>query len=380
MRTIGSVLDATRGLGPGFDFVRLALATSILAFHSIVVVGRLDLIEQTPLWLAVYGLVPMFFALSGFLISASALRLSLSNFLLNRGLRIVPALAVEITVSALILGPIFTQFSLFEYFTSRDFFQYFLNIIGLIQYDLPGVFLDNESAGIVNLSLWTIPYEILCYAIMAVFIIFGLLKRPKWIVAAFLVYVAIPPVIDLMGLQDDLPKIASSLFFGRGTLSFQCFVLGTLAYVYRHSIPLNSTMFGAAVAFVVLFAFVGNSEWRSSGFINLALCVPFTYITVFIGLSKIPPVPFYSTGDYSYGIYLYGYPIQQAIVALLPAHGWGTNFILAMIAVSCLAALSWHWIEKPILKLRKNFSFVGRQISQHEQQSPQANPQAQSSG
>ncbi|WP_158553204.1 MULTISPECIES: acyltransferase family protein [Mesorhizobium] len=378
MRTIGSVLDASRGLGAGFDFVRLALATSILAFHSIVVVGRLDLIEQTPLWLTVYGLVPMFFALSGFLISGSALRLSLPNFLLNRSLRIVPALAVEITVSALILGPIFTQFSLFDYFTSKDFFQYFLNIIGLIQYDLPGVFLHNESAGIVNLSLWTIPYEILCYAIMAAFIIFGLLKRPKLIIAAFLIYVTIPLVLELIGLRDNLPKIADSLFFGRGTLAFQCFVLGSLAYVYRHRIPMSATLFGAAVIFAVLIAVVGNTEWRSSGFLNLVMCLPFTYITLFVGLCKIPPVPFYSTGDYSYGIYLYGYPIQQAIVASMPAHGWGANFIAAILTVSCLAAFSWHWIEKPILTLRKNFSFVGRQISQHEKQASHPNSQVQS--
>ena len=119
-KTFGHVLAAHRGLGPGFDFLRIALAFSIVLAHSFLLTGNDEFFRSTPLWFAEYALVPMFFALSGFLIAGSAQRLSLKNFLLNRGLRIVPALAVDIVVCALIIGPLLTPVALSAYFSSAD--------------------------------------------------------------------------------------------------------------------------------------------------------------------------------------------------------------------------------------------------------------------
>jgi peptidoglycan/LPS O-acetylase OafA/YrhL len=70
-----------------------------------------------------YALVGAFFILSGFLVAGSALRTRhAGQFLWYRVLRIVPALAVEVTLSALLLGTIFTQYILKDYFTDRTFF------------------------------------------------------------------------------------------------------------------------------------------------------------------------------------------------------------------------------------------------------------------
>jgi peptidoglycan/LPS O-acetylase OafA/YrhL len=83
MQTIGDMLDSHDGFGPGFDFLRLCLALSVLWFHSFVIVGAMDQIEATPLWYAIYMIMPIFFALSGFLVAASALRLSIRNIFIN---------------------------------------------------------------------------------------------------------------------------------------------------------------------------------------------------------------------------------------------------------------------------------------------------------
>jgi peptidoglycan/LPS O-acetylase OafA/YrhL len=102
-RSIGGFLDRNQGVGPGFDFLRLALAISIVVYHSFDVTHGPDASSGLA-WLFIESLLPMFFALSGFLVTASAQRLSLSNFLINRGLRIFPALLVEIIFSAVLLG------------------------------------------------------------------------------------------------------------------------------------------------------------------------------------------------------------------------------------------------------------------------------------
>ena len=93
MTTFGKMLDEDKGIGPGFDFLRLALASSIVLFHAFLLTGNLW-IRFTPFWFAEYAIVPMFFALSGFLVTASATRLPLGQFAINRILRLIPALAV----------------------------------------------------------------------------------------------------------------------------------------------------------------------------------------------------------------------------------------------------------------------------------------------
>ena len=96
-----------------------------------------------------------------------------------RGLRIVPALAVEITLSALLLGPLLTTESMAQYFSDPKFFKYFLNVLGLIHYQLPGVFLQNPYPDVVNGSLWSVPYELECYAGLTILSIIALAKNKK---------------------------------------------------------------------------------------------------------------------------------------------------------------------------------------------------------
>jgi peptidoglycan/LPS O-acetylase OafA/YrhL len=125
MRSLGEELDKYKGIGPGFDFIRIFLALTIVAVHTFILSGHRHWVEHGQLWFVEVSLVPMFFALSGFLVSASGQRLSLKNFLINRGLRIVPALTVDVIVCALILGPLVTTVSLQQYFSDPQFFRYF---------------------------------------------------------------------------------------------------------------------------------------------------------------------------------------------------------------------------------------------------------------
>lgn len=374
MRTIGSVLDENRGIGKGFDFLRIFLAISVLLTHSFLISeGERHQFSGVPFSFLHASILPMFFALSGFLIAGSAMRLKLSDFLLNRGMRIVPALAVDILISALVLGPLLTVVGYAEYFSSRDFAVYFANIIGVIHYTLPGVFEKNPFPNIVNGSLWTIPFEIGCYVLISVFIISGILRR-KWValyvcivLSALIIgcYVSGISISDAFGIDilntERVRNLLHHYFSDNGNKLYVYFMAGTLFYLFRHNIPLNKACVSVAVLVCGIAAFVDMSGYFSSALRSIIFAPFVVYITVAIGLLEIPKLPLYGRGDYSYGIYLYGYPLQQALVVVFPSlTSPFIHFIWSLVLVTAVAMLSWHIVEKPILKLRKKFSLTAQ--------------------
>lgn len=361
--TIGEILDLNKGIGPGFDFLRVALALSVVAWHSVPVANGGNWPDLTRVvWFPGYAILVMFFGLSGFLIAGSALRLSLREFLINRSLRIFPALILEITLSALVLGPIFTNLTFTDYFTRRQTYHYFSNILGMMQYQLPGVFFHNPS-NLVNWSLWTVPYEIGCYGIMAMFIIYGMLRRPSSLLVISALYALIGLIVFLSGILTSglAADLCNSLLIGRGSRLLLAFVLGIAAFLFRYRLVYSWHLFAVSVAICSVVSLARPSLSPSYPIIN-ALTVPaLIYMTVFIGATRIPKLPIYSSGDYSYGIYLYGLPIQQGVKALLPPLTSGLlHLAISMPFVTIFAMFSWHVVERPVLKARKKFSFVAR--------------------
>ncbi len=368
MKSIEQVLTQYKGIGPGFDFLRIFLAVSIVLFHSMILTGN-DWMRDTPLWFIEYGLVPMFFALSGFLVTASGMRLSLKNFLINRGLRIVPALAVDVIFCSLIVGPIMTTVSYGEYFTDSRFWSYFLNITGYIHYYLPGVFETHEST-MVNGALWTVPYEVMCYVIISIFIYFKLL--PHWRKTALFAFVMIGGGIfaEYSGVLEMVHwRIRETIQFtliSRESQIVTTFVFGVLFYQLRGKIPYSYKLFTGCIGICLLAAFLLDTTQTTKVAWRIILLPVLTYMTVFIGLTPVPVPKFFKSGDYSYGIYLYHDPLLQVVIGVFPAisaiSGYGGLFIFAigLPLVILMAFLSWNVIEKPILALRKKFSFVAK--------------------
>jgi len=365
--TIGSKLDETKGIGQGFDFLRIFLAVSVLATHSVLITqGNIHLFESKPFTLLYWVVLPLFFALSGFLITGSAMRLKLKDFLLNRGMRIVPALAVDICIAALIIGPIFTTLPLTQYFTSYEFYAYFANVTGIIHYVLPGVFESNPFPATVNGSLWTVPFEIGCYIIMSAFMISGVLNRRgvalavSAVTTAYIVLTYSPGfhVLDLLG--NRLHTLMDHFFAERGNFLYSYFMTGSMFYLFRYQIPYHPKWLLLCVVIFIAAAY-GVFESQPSLAEKLLLMPVTIYIMVYVGIAKIPPLPLYHRGDYSYGVYLYGYPIQQVIVTLAPSVTSPLlHFVISLPLVTLVAMFSWHCIEKPILRLRKKFSFTAR--------------------
>lgn len=337
------VLDAmerTNFRSSGFDYLRVLLSAAVVLWHSF----RTSYygLDMDGWYRPIVGLVlPMFFALSGFLVSGSLLRVrSIHEFALLRAIRILPALAVETVISMVLIGAFFTTLSLGDYFTHPRTISYLTNILGHIQLDLPGVFKDLPRSS-VNASLWTIPYELECYlAIVLLWTLRIIRFRTALLVFVILAQIAVPGKDLIDGHLRDLSYSVS------GRVLVVSFLWGVAIYFYRDVIRLSFTLCLVATAVAMLML----TTELSSYFVG----APAAYVTVYLGLlnpKKVGPI---FRGDYSYGLYLYSYPIQQAIASLMGDHrSWYVSFFGAMLLAGLCAAFSWHCVEKPVLGHRK---------------------------
>ena len=336
--TIDGKLALAGGRPTGFDYLRLVLAAAVIFVHGVdVTQGQAagNALMQNSWRAIIMPIVPMFFALSGFLVAGSLYRCrSLVSFLGLRVLRLFPALACEVALSAFILGPIFTTVALSEYFTSPVFYNYFFNMVGLIQYILPGVFTGNPWAQTVNAQLWTVPYELECYISIAVLAVIGITRRRAWL-AGFVLLLQAGFIICLV---FGIPQIN----FGR--LSVLCFLAGIVFYCYSDKIPMHAGLFALSAASVLGLMLFPGMEYLAA--------LPAVYATVYLGTLNPRKPRFIFGGDYSYGIYLYGFPIQQALVVLVPGLAWYENATAGVLVSLGFAYLSWWWIEKPALGLK----------------------------
>ncbi len=325
--------------------MRLGLSISIICWHSIAISYGSEFekgVWESPFGAVVSALLPVFFALSGFLVMGSASRAqSLRAFLTLRALRIVPALATEITLSALVIGATLTSWPLQQYFGSPQFFAYFGSLIGRIRVTLPGVFEANPLPNLVNQSLWTIGPELLCYAYLAILITTGIARHRLLTTIVGCAFILLDFVRDQIGNYHHAagtPLLARSLLVS--------FILGNLAYLWRQKLPYSWTLLGLSV--VLGFGTIQSIHLEDIGLVAL------TYCTVFFGLTPIKKIPILSRGDYSYGIYLYGFAIQQAVAYSLPAtREFYWNILISLPIAILLAMGSWRFIEKPTLSLRK---------------------------
>lgn len=328
----------------GFDYVRIVLAIAIIAWHSVLVtMGPAAEIPfySGPLRPMLHFLVPSFFALSGYLVAGSLLRTDhLPTFLALRVLRIFPALCCEVVISALIIGPLLTTLPLADYFADRGFHRYFYNAIGEIRYFLPGVFASNMTAT-VNVQLWTIPYELKCYIGISLVSWLTLHRRPRLFVALL---IAATLLLTVMNYSHFWVMDYARRPTGRSVML--AFLWGVAFHLLRTKIPHSIYLFCAALAASWMFLQQPETEFLASPAL--------AYVTVYVGLLQIRRTFLLLAGDISYGIYLYGFVIQQAVYQLLPNYrAWHENFLISL-AISCVFGyVSWVSVESPVLGKKK---------------------------
>jgi peptidoglycan/LPS O-acetylase OafA/YrhL len=324
----------------------LALAISVLWAHCVILSSGVPAdiaFWESPARPILRLILPMFFGLSGYLVAGSLLRVpNLGQFLWLRAIRIYPALSVEVLISAFIIGPLLTAYPLREYFLNQEFFAYILNVTGHIHYHLPGLFLHNPDPRIVNEQLWTVPFELMCYMLLSVLFLLGVVRR-RWLLPVFGVFVIAAFVLFRMARHHW----TLALYFGHvdGAVLLSVFLFGVSIYLYGDVLPWNKyycVMSGVLAAFLLVIPY---GQYFAAPVV--------AYFTVSLGLFNPRKIRLLRGADYSYGIFLYGYVIQQAVAQVLPwSHEWWLNLLISLAIVSAIAAASWHFVEKPMLKFR----------------------------
>lgn len=329
-----------------FDLLRFVAATLVLVDHSYVLTGRSGL--SGPFGYETLGgfAVAVFFIISGFLVAASWQRAPrLGAFTLKRALRIVPAYAVVAAFAALVLGPLVTDLSPGAYFRQPLTWAYFRNLTFFtLQYSLPGVFAHNPFPHAVNGSIWTLPIEVTMYIALAALGCIGLMTR-----AAVSVLVALL-AIGWFGWGAEATA-APPLYFvvlptGYTLHLALWFFSGSALWFWRERITYRLDV---AVALLVLL-------WWSEGTRAGMLVVHGAFPYLVIWTARLPVGwmnRFGRGGDFSYGMYLYAFPVQQAL-AWVGGAAWPHALYLAACFLLCLscAVASWHGIERPALRLK----------------------------
>ena len=347
--TISDRLAATDNRPSGFDYLRILLALSVAVWHiPQLTYGAAGMAAEfhSPAWAISRPILPSFFSLSGFLVAGSFERCrTLAAFIGLRMIRIFPALVVEVTLSALIMGPLLSSLPLRTYFADPEFRRYFLNLVGEIHFLLPGVFTAAPNGDKVNAQLWTIPYELICYLLLTLSAVIGLRRRR--IIAPVVASATMAAFFLRTGIAHHWQPSsfnASGIGPTHGLYLVWSFLWGVTFYLYRDRVRLGWPSIAVAAALAL-------ASITLEGMSTIVLPIVIAYLTAAVGLTDPPRAWFLRGADYSYGVYLYHWVIFQCVVSLVP-HAWYWTAGLGLPLVVLFAAFSWHVVEKPAMRLR----------------------------
>lgn len=339
----GSLERCLEARSDNFLALRIVAASMVIYGHAPAVSAAV--VPHDVFWLAtgIYSgdiALSIFFLVSGFLVSASYARSrSALRFLWARVVRLYPALVVHLVLMAFVVGLVMTLLPRKDYVFSPRVWHFLLQNLKLVSEQvwlLPGVFEAGHRSSVVNASLWTLPAEARMYLLLAAFGVLGFLR------SAWLGYVALLAItIAMMWLPVDRTTLLLPEDW-RWLAGY--FALGVLAFLARRIVPIRIELVLAAIAAFILLR---NHELGRYAF-ALALAV-----SVFWLVYRTPQLrKLERYGDPSYGVYLWGWPIQQIVYHAIPGAGILAHVSIALTGALLLGYLSWHAIEKHALELK----------------------------
>lgn len=329
--------------------LRWFAAGLVLYGHAFVFLGLPE-----PLFLQWVPMGPLgvyiFFAISGYLVAQSWERdPHVLRFLAKRALRIFPGLAVCTLLSVLVLGPLLTTLDAGTYWRNEHTRGYLTNMALYITYHLPGVFANNRLPHAVNGSLWSLPVEFFMYLLLA---LLGLLAAAFKAVSNRLLAWAV-------GVMAFVFMLLAALWAGTTTEALvmyrtdlrqvpMCgvyFLVGASLFCFK--LTKYFTLSNVLLALVLWLCLGVQPHWFA-----MAAWVVLPFVVLAFGLARQPWLVRMHARDYSYGIYIYAFPVQQTLVSFWPEMALPAYLLSTLVITVALAALSWHFVEKPALKLK----------------------------
>ena len=348
-----------------FDFLRLALSLLVIYSHSYPLGVGSEIAEPLNRWThgqMTFGAVAvdLFFIMSGYLITASAVRSrGFADFFLKRIRRIYPAFLLASLLTVAVVIPLAGGHRRGSGVAVTSY--WFLQVVRLQEFQATHSFASNPYPLVINGSVWSISYEFWCYIGIAMLSFAGLLRRAWFLLLCFLtawvggiVFQAEGWILSggLLRSLLGVPEIWARL------LPF--YLGGTVCYLFRDRIRWNGWAALGGVAALVVASFF------SLGWVTVFPLVG-PYLTFFIAFHPVPVLQDVGRfGDFSYGTYLYAFPVQQLLMEALghTVQPW-LLFAMSTPPTLLLAAASWYGVERRLLAPKRRKESVVQALETH---------------
>ncbi|MBL8060970.1 MAG: acyltransferase [Chthonomonas sp.] len=334
----------------GIGFLRLMLASLVLFGHAPGLGGYPGLgIMLTGEGLGLGAIAVMgFFTLSGMLITRSwESSKGLKDYFTKRILRIFPGYWMCLIMCAFFFGPLAWHLlgrnGAYPFFAGPDSaLGYVLNNFTskMNQPFIEGLYFSGGQPHGVNFPLWTIISEFGCYVLTGIAGALGISKKHRWwfvglmLACSLIVLKSVHQTTEVGGLASRLPHLLS-------------YLIGVVVYYFHEKIPLNAIAGWACLVLALLSSF--------SPFTIALFPFLFGYAIVVAGFKgRVRNIE--RKADYSYGVYMYGWPVQIILGQILPKSiGVYGYLFVTLLTLMPFAMASWHFVEKPATKLKKRF-------------------------
>lgn len=338
--------------------VRLVAALAVIWGHSFALVRTSG---TDPISTLVNGhtysgtiAVSAFFALSGFLVARSFwFRPNILEWLKQRIARIYPGLWVSIAVMLVWVFVVYRREEGLGFFLSDEVKQFvrYNAVLDSVRFDISGAFPDNRRPDGLIGSWWTLPGEIRVYLLFAVLAALGLAPAKRQAHEALRrgLFVAILFGLIAFSFYDHpaMPVIMDHPSYASPTRHF---LLGAIFFYLRDRVLLDWRLFLLLLALPYAF-------WNDKQVFLALFMISTTYSVFFIGYGLPNARIERFVGDWSYGIYIYGWFVQQIVASLDPEQGHLANFFLSSVGCLALGALSWTLVERRGLSLARRIRF-----------------------
>lgn len=355
MHSVGASIERRLGRMPGLGQCRAVAVLGLVACQSYEVSDSVGVLSARPFWVLPHFFMAALFALLGFSITQSRARSvggpALRTFISARLRRIVPAYVFIIMLAAFVIGLSTTSSGAQRYLTDPDLWFYLLNLIGIPQFSLPGVFEVNSLPSVVNAIVWVVPVYLV---LLLTAIVVDQNRRIARLLPLALVIVVLAACLGLQ-LIDHQPSnligFSNYLLGGEAPGALLSGLLGVLTFQLRNRVPRGRRLAIGAALLLAVIATGGSANWLEKPLFFCLSALPVAYLAIYLCLR---PLPYQGLSDrlrpYLTGLFLYSFPIQQLVIALGPREQDGlTNLLLAFPLILALAAASSWLLEKRLL-------------------------------
>lgn len=348
-----ALASATSSHDNGFNLVRLVAATMVVVYHAWQL-NRAAPNGKDPLTALLQPVtdlgfiaVGVFFLISGIFVSHSWLRdPHLLRFAVRRVTRIVPGLLVCLLLSTLLAVTFFSpqgwrgmlQGQPWHYIASNASLHWLHYIIPPDELNIPGV-LDGQP---MNGSLWTLYWEARMYVVLALLGLAAVAPMRMWLMVTSVLLILAAHLFPSV-LGGYVWETAFWTLFLGGVL------LQTLARHLHFGLGLV-----LATGILLALNWTRNVAMTPSGFSLVGVMLFSCAVALWLGSARLPRfLRHFQQHDYSYGIYIYHWPVMMMVAYSMPGAGPLRVLAATLVVTFAFAVFSWHCIESPAMKLAR---------------------------